>query len=291
YHVHLDTKNIDVDLTATERTGFARITFPAVTNSNILIKASPSANGTGAIVANGTSITLDVASRMVTGSVENNGNVHYRVFFAMKFDRSWTSGGTWNGGTVIADSTTSGNGQATGAWINFDTSSNRTVQAKIGISFVSVDNARDNLARENDPNTFATPFNFDTIRANADANWNRHLNQIQVSGGSANNLTTFYTALYHSFMHPNIFSDANGQYLGFDNAVHLVNPGHAAQYHNIPGWDQSRTQSAFLALIAPDEAADIADSLANMATQDAQPSCLPRWQQAASDSRGMVGDG
>jgi predicted alpha-1,2-mannosidase len=291
YHVHLDTKNIDVDLTATARTGFMKMTFPAVTNSNVLIKASPSANGTGAIVAAGTSITLDAANRMATGSVENNGSVHYRLFFALKFDRAWTGGGVWNGGTVTGNGTASGTGTATGAWVNFDTSTNRVVQVKIGISFVSVANAKDNLARENDPNTFAAPADFTTVSNNATAAWNARLNQIQVTGGTTNRNTIFYTALYHSFIHPNLFSDGNGQYLGFDGAVHTVNAGHVAQYHNIPGWDQSRTHAAFLAVMAPQEAADVADSLANDAKQDAAPACLPRWQQAANDSRGMVGDG
>ena len=292
YHVRLSpgsAEPIDVDLTATTRTGFARITFPAVANASLLIKGSPSANDAGAIVASGTSITLEPGTRTITGSVENNGSVRYRVFFAMRLDRSWTSGGTWNGGTV-GTGLSSGNGQATGAWLGFDTRTNRVVQVKVGISFVSVANARDNLARENDPQTFAAPFDFATLRTAAGAAWNAHLNRIQVSGGSTNDLTTFYTALYHAFIHPNVFSDANGQYLGFDGAVHTVNPGHA-QYHNIPGWDQSRTQSAFLAFMAPEVAADVADSLANMAKQDAAPSCLPRWQQAARDSRGMIGDG
>src|SRR5262249_53888706 len=90
--------------------------------------------------------------------------------------------------------------------------------------------------------------------------------------------------------HPNIFSDANGQYLGFDDKVHTATVGHN-QYHNIPGWDISRTQSAFLGMIAPAEAADVANSLANDVKQDVAPACLPRWQQAADDSRGMVGDG
>jgi predicted alpha-1,2-mannosidase len=291
YHVHLDTKGIDVDLTATARTGLARLTFPAVANANLLIKASPSANGDGSIVASGTQVSLDAANRMVTGSVENNGSVHYRTFFVIKLDRPWASAGVWNGATVTAGGTASGNGTSTGTFLNFDTRTNRVVQVKIGISYVSIANAMDNLARENDPSTFAAPFDFDTLRAHADAAWNARLNQIQVSGGSPSAMTTFYTALYHSYIHPNIFSDANGQYLGFDKAVHTVNPGHAAQYHNIPGWDQSRTQSAFLAFVAPDVAADVADSLANMAKQDAQPSCLPRWQQGASDSRGMIGDG
>src|SRR5262249_44893814 len=157
-------------------------------------------NGTSAIVASGTMVNFDAANRMVTGSVENNGSVHYRVFFAMKFDRSWTGGGVWNGGTVPANGTALGSGPAAGGWVNFAPSTNRGAQVKIGISFVSVANAQDNLARENDPSTFAAPSDFNTIRANADAKWNSRLNAIQVSGGSTNGMTTFYTALYHSFI-------------------------------------------------------------------------------------------
>src|SRR6185369_13497694 len=138
--------------------------------------------------------------------------VHYRTFFAMKFDRSWTGNGTWNGDNVVADSLASGNGQATGAWVNFDATSNPVVQVKIGISYVSVANARDNLQRENNPSSFAAPFDLGSLRAAAEAAWNARLNQVQVSGGSTAAMTTFYTALYHSFIHPNIFSDANGQY-------------------------------------------------------------------------------
>jgi predicted alpha-1,2-mannosidase len=291
YHVRLNPTGIDVDLTATERTGFARFTFPAVANANVLIKASPSANGTSAIVASGTSLTLDAANRRVTGSVQNNGNVSYRVFFAMQFDRAWTGGGTWNGGTVTANGTASGTGQSTGGWVNFDARTNRVVQVKIGISFVSVANALDNLVRENSPASFAAPADFDTVRANAEAAWNARLNQIQVDGGAVDDLTTFYTGMYHALMHPNIFSDANRQYRGFDGVVRTVTAGHQATYHNIPGWDHARTQSAFVAFMAPVEAADVAESLANMAKESPQPSCLPRWQQANSDSRGMIGDG
>ena len=290
YHVHLDSKNIDVDLTATERTGFARLTFPAGATGNVLIRAAPSANGAGAIVAADTSLTIDASTRMVTGSVKNNGSVTYKVYFALVFDRAWTGGGTWNGAANQPNNWSSGNGAQVGGWLNFDTQTNRVVQAKIGISFVSVANAQSNLASENDPARWTAPADFDTIKASAESAWNARLNAIQVSGGSTNDLTTFYTALYRANIHPNIFSDANGQYLGFDDKVHNTAAGRR-QFHNIAGWDISRTQSAFLGMMAPAEAADIANSLANDAAQDTAPACLPRWQQAASDSRGMIGDG
>jgi predicted alpha-1,2-mannosidase len=290
YHVHLDSKDIDVDLTATERTGFARFTFPVGANANVLIRAAPSANGAAAIVAGDTGLTIDAANRMVTGSVKNNGSVTYKVYFALVFDRAWTGGGVWNGATTRPNTWSSGNGTQVGGWLNFDTQTNRVVQAKIGISYVSVANAQSNLTSENDPAQWAAPADFDTVKAKAEAAWNARLNAIQVSGGATNDLTTFYTALYHAHIHPNIFSDANGQYLGFDDKVHVATVGHR-QFHNIAGWDISRTQSAFLGMLAPAEAADIANSLANDAAQDTAPACLPRWQQAATDSRGMIGDG
>jgi predicted alpha-1,2-mannosidase len=290
YHVHLDSKNIDVDLTATDRTGFARFTFPAGAVANVFIRAAPSANGAGAVVAGDTGLIIDAANRMVTGSVKNNGSVTYKVYFALVFDRAWTGGGTWNGATNQPNIWSASNGTEVGGWLNFDTQTSQVVQAKIGISFVSVANAQGNLASENDPTQWAAPADFDTVKAKAAAAWNARLNAIQVTGGATNDLTTFYTALYHAHIHPNIFSDANGQYLGFDDQVHNTMPGHR-QYHNIAGWDISRTQSAFLGMLAPAEAADIANSLANDAAQDTAPACLPRWQQAATDSRGMIGDG
>jgi len=108
-----------------------------------------------------------------------------------------------------------------------------------------------------------------------------------VQGGTIDEQTNFYTALYHSFFHPNIFSDVNGQYLGFDGQVHTVPAGHA-QYENIAGWDQYRSQIRLLAMLKPAVASDIAQSLVNDALEG--DNHLPRWEQANADSHGMSGD-
>jgi predicted alpha-1,2-mannosidase len=297
YHVRLSPSGsnpVDVDLTATQRTGFARFTFPAVTNATLLLNAGNSANGN---VAGGTMISsIDSANRIVSGSAQSSGcgssAFSYRVFFSMQFDRSWTSSGTWNGGTVTSGSTSSGSGSETGAFVTFNASSNPVVQVKIGISFVSIANARDNLVRENSPASFASPNDFNTVKANADAAWNVRLNQIQVTGGTTDQKTAFYTALYHAHIHPGVFSDANGQYIGFDGVTRSVAAGRV-QYHNFPGWDQHRTQMPFLAIFAPNEADDMMESFANMVKSDnsAASICLPRWEQANGDTRGMIGDG
>src|SRR5947209_644251 len=108
-----------------------------------------------------------------------------------------------------------------------------------------------------------------------------------MSGGTNSDKTVFYTALYHAQLHPNIFSDANGQYLGFDAQIHTIAPGRV-QYENFAGWDNYRSEIALLALIAPAQTADMMQSLVEMAAQDK--GGLPRWQQAACNSGGIIGD-
>lgn len=99
------------------------------------------------------------------------------------------------------------------------------VQAKVGISFVSIANARLNR------HTLAG-WDFTGTSQAARAAWNALLARIQVGGGTTDQQTTFYTALYHSLLHPNVFSDVNRQYRGFDGQVHTLPSGQATQYAN-----------------------------------------------------------
>ena len=110
------------------------------------------------------------------------------------------------------------------------------------------------------------------------------LSRIAVSGGTDTDKQTFYTALYHTLLQPNVFSDANGEYIGFDNQVHTAtyinDVGQTipyTQYANYSGWDIYRTQIPLLALLAPRETSDMMQSL----VEDAQQSgWLPRWALA-----------
>ena len=91
--------------------------------------------------------------------------------------------------------------------------------AKVGVSYVSIANAGSNR-------TSGEPgWNFATTQTAAHAAWNAQLGKIQVAGGTAAQQQMFYTALYHSLLHPNVISDVNGQYSGFDGNVHTVDPG------------------------------------------------------------------
>ena len=151
--------------------------------------------------------------------------------------------------------------------------------ARVGVSFVSVEDARANLAAE-DPG-----LGFGTIASRAQGAWNRSLGRIRVSGGPSRLLNTFYTALYHVFVAPRTFNDVNGDYLGMDGLVH--NAGGRTQYADFSGWDIYRSEIQLLSILDPKRASDMIRSL--LADAD-QSGCLPRWPYANGQSMTEVGD-
>ena len=278
YSVHLDTPNVDAELTVTPHAGYGQFTYPTSTNSTMLINAGGSINGNTY-----SNVQIDSIHREVTGSATSTvgcGSSTYTVYFAAQFDSAFHAFGTWNAATVSSGSSAS-IGSHTGAFVTFDTRQQRVVHVKVGISFVSVANAVLNNTTENGNANFATQ------RLAVDAAWNARLKSIEVQGGTEDEKRIFYTALYHTFLHPNIFNDVNGQYLGFDGHVHTIAHGHV-HYENIAGWDQYRSLIQLRALLSSAETSDIAQSLVTDAVQG--DGHLPRWEQVNVDSHGMNGD-
>lgn len=264
YQVRLAGPNVNVELAAAAHSGMGQFTYPSSTHSSMLINAGGSVNGNS-----NASVSINTSDNEVTGQATSTvgcGSEHYTLYFAAQFDHPFTHA--------------RGNGTSA-ANLTFDTTSNQVVHVKVGISFVSVANARQNRDRE------IGSSNFTAVGNAANAAWNARLNTIQVQGGTKDEKVVFYTALYHCFFHPNVFSDVNGQYLGFDGKIHTVARGHA-QYENISGWDNYRSLIRLRAIIAPNETSDIAQSLVNDAQQG--DGHLPRWEQANVDSHGMNGD-
>ena len=168
-----------------------------------------------------------------------------------------------------------------GLYLTFDTSSNQVVQAKVGISFTSGPNASANLAAEQ------TGFAFDAVHAAGVKAWNDELGKIQIGGGTAARQQVFYTGVYHALLHPNTFSDTNGQYIGFDNQVHTVQAGHV-QVANYSGWDIYRSQAQLEAIVDPAMASNAAQSIVNDAAQNN--GMMPKWAMNNGESYVMVGD-
>ncbi|MGW1559937.1 lectin [Streptomyces sp. NPDC002144] len=170
---------------------------------------------------------------------------------------------------------------ANGMYLTFDTSANPTVNAKVGISYTSDANAASNLASE------IRTWNLDTVEQANHKAWNTVLNKLQIGGGTADQQTQFYTALYHALLHPNVFSDANGQYMGMDNQVHRLAKGQQAQYANYSGWDTYRSQTQLLAMVEPKVTSDVVTSMLNGYDQTG---LLPKWASNNGESYVMVGD-
>lgn len=283
YRVTLDSYGIEAELTAGIRVGMHRYTFPRTAQANVLLDVGRQiAGGTDAAIPQrdpgfySASVQID-DDRTVSG-VANPDRTRpqgYAVYFVARFNRPFTSFGVWSGrGGVPRPGETSVSAVGAGAYVSFDATSDPVVIAKVGISFVSVDNARTNLGSE----LAGDDFDFDGLRRRTRSSWNDALSAIVVSGGGAPR-RSFYTALYHVQHHPNVFSDANGEYLGHDGRVHAIGandplPAGSSYYANYSLWDTYRGEMQLLALIAPERYRDMMRSLAAIALQGGR---LPRW--------------
>jgi putative alpha-1,2-mannosidase len=181
--------------------------------------------------------SIDAANRVVSGSV-TSGNFcgyigtadrrsYYTLYFVAHFDAPFLNTGTWQNSAIrpntteAAGGTTYGSrgfvppGKGSGGWVVLDTSKSANVGVRVGISYVSQANAEANLRAEN-----PTGSTFDTVRKKAHAAWNEALNKIQIEGGTHDEQVVFYTALYHTLMGENLYSDVDGSYMGMDGKVH-----------------------------------------------------------------------
>jgi predicted alpha-1,2-mannosidase len=274
YSVGLGNPAIKTELTATLHSAMGRFSFPPTSAADLLFKLKDSANGDY-----GAAMAAIVGDREVTGSMSSGGfcgtGRPYVLYFDVVFDQPFTAS------KVIAESGKSTPGFV---FVTFDATKNQTVQAKVGISFVSVDNARANWTAENPPSQWS----FDTVKAAAVALWNDVLGAVQISGGTSSEQELFYTALYHALLHPNVATDTNGQYTGFDGMVHTVSGGQKEQYVNYSGWDIYRSQVQMSALVAPQAMSDSAQSMLNDAAQNG--GMLPKWSLEYGENGIMVGD-
>lgn len=268
YGVRLDTYGIDAELTATTHTGLQRYTFPPTPQANVIFDVSRSIEG----VHDGSFEVVD------EDTVRGWARGSYPVYFEADFSRPFASFGTYLGEALSPGSRTASGGGA-GGWVSFDALTSQEVTTKVGISFVDAAGARSNLDAE------APTFDFDGTRAAARSAWNRELAKVQVTGSDELELRTFYTALYHSLLHPNVFNDVDGRYLGFDNQVHQAVG--REQYANFSSWDTYKAQNQLLSSVWPARYRDMLLSLLADAREGGK---LPRWGEQNRDSSHMTGD-
>ena len=274
YSVGLSS-GIRVQLAAALHSGIASFTYPAGASSHtILIDLSRNLTAVydAHVSIRGNSVTGSVAS----GGFCSTGN-KYTIYFALETDGNPSASGTFDE-MQVRPGVMSGSGSRAGAYLSF-ASKTATVYLKAGISYVSIANAKMNLHSE------IPGWDVEGVRRDARTKWNAVLGHALVKGGSEAQQRVFYTALYHSMLHPSVFSDVNGEYRGFDDRVHVAH-GHV-QYANYSGWDIYRSQVQLITMLLPNVGGDIAESLVADAREGGG---LPIWPVANDESGVMSGD-
>ncbi|MBD8077956.1 GH92 family glycosyl hydrolase [Cellulosimicrobium arenosum] len=312
YDVALDS-GVDVSLAATTRAGSGEFTYPAGAPATMLVRTSDSLVG-----SSDADVTIDPETRTITGSV-TSGNFcgpftgdqilqhsYYTVHFVAQFDSDFAAWGTWEddalepgatdaqGGTGYTGGLdANGNaangyppaGKGSGAYVTFADGAGAGTQVgvRVGISYVSAENAAQNLATEIPDGT-----THDEVALGTSDAWDAELSRASVAGGTDDERTTFYSALYHALLHPNVTSDVKGEYTGFDLATHEVPDGQDAQYATFSGWDVYRSQIQLLTLLDPDRGSDVAASLLAQANQN--DGVWDRWTHNSGAVHVMAGD-
>ncbi|MGD0967051.1 MAG: GH92 family glycosyl hydrolase [Candidatus Aquilonibacter sp.] len=268
YAVNVGSPAIRTELSTTDRTGLGVFTFPANTASYVMIDAASNQAGVtdaSARIVGTNEIAGSASSGFFCGMPDR-----YTVYFIARFDRPFAEANVFNGGR----------GPHAGAWARFDTTHNTAVRVQVAISFVDAQGAGKNLAAE------AKSWDIAAVRNAALGAWSAMLARVEISGGTRDQQRQFYTALYHTMLHPNLISDADGRYRGFDGNVHTVRAGHA-EYANYSDWDIYRTEIPLIALLVPDRASDMEQSLVDAYRASGW---LPRWPVVNQPSSVMGGD-
>jgi putative alpha-1,2-mannosidase len=218
YSVKLDDDGILAEMTATKRVGFHRYTFPVTEQANLILDLKWRDKWLQ------TDISVDGPNRTIEGVRRSSSWAkNQTVYFVAKFSQPHTFAQLGNGGESMGlkgSASISGNGGLLS--LQFQSRPTEPLLLKVAISYVSIEGARKNLEAE------LPGWDFDEVRADAKAAWNKELSKIEVSGGTDDQTTNFYTALYHTLIQPNVFNDVDGRYKGHDGKVHQL-PGYSVQ--------------------------------------------------------------
>jgi predicted alpha-1,2-mannosidase len=242
YAVMLQDYGIKAELTATERVGFHRYSFPESRNAHIIIDVTHSFTpGRESYVK----IVTDTQIQGYTiGAQEGSYDMPLKCYFFAEFSKPFASAGVWHGDKKEQNIKEASGSDGIGAYVNYTTTAGEQILVKVGISFVSIEGAKRNLETE------APHWDFNKVHKRARDIWNAKLNKIAVKGGSEEQKIIFYTAMYHSLLFPRTFSDVDGSYYShFDHKVRRVE--NSRYYVDFSLWDTYRALHPLLAWLEP----------------------------------------
>ena len=289
----LDKYNVKCELTATPRTSMARFTFPAG-QSNILLNL-----GEGLTNESGATVRFvndrEIEGTKLLGTFCYNPQAVFPIYFVMRINKVPAKRGYWKMmrpmGVAAQWDDTAGkyklytaytkeiSGDDIGVWFTYDTTAEEVIEVSMGVSFVSIENARLNLDTEQSGK------NFSQVLADARMRWNEDLSRILVEGGTEEQKTVFYTALYHTLIHPNILQDVNGQYPAMESDQILTTKGE--RYTVFSLWDTYRNVHQLLTLVYPERQLQMVRSMLDMYREHGW---LPKWELYGRETLTMEGD-
>ena len=279
---HLSLKmneDIDVDLTVTKRSGIGKFSFDNSNYGTLIIGTGINSSPPERIKDAFVKITSNSSCEGYTRGGDFCGTESdYKIYFAAEFDRPSIYNGTWKEKKLSAKKNSSG--KNSGAYFTFDTNEIDKINYRIAISFVSIENAKENLKNEEKHSTF------EEYQRETSKEWDKYLSTIKIKSKNEDRIKQFYTHFYHSLIHPNIVSDVNGEYMGADFKVHKTKENRE-QYSSFSVWDTYRTQGQLIAMLFPKKSSDMMQSLVDFAEQAGG---YGRWILANIETGIMQGD-
>jgi len=278
YRVRLREPEILAEVTATVHCGFTRFHMEDSSDLFLLLNTGKSLaleGGGGVRIVSKT----EVEGYNISGGFCGESN-RQTVYFVARFNKPAVEQGIWKGRESVTGRSLDAENASLGAWLRFELDSVRTVLVKVGISYVSVSNARSNLDAE------IPHWDFDRIHSEARAEWETALSRIQIDDMPDDRHVKFYTALYHSLIHPNIISDVNGDF-PLMGRTGTGNSKKEERYSVFSLWDTYRTLHPLLTLMYPERASAMVRTMVEMYRESGW---LPKWELAANETRMMVGD-
>lgn len=271
YSVDLTNNKVKVELTATPRTGFHRYTFHSRKIQNIVLDLKHRDK----VLESGIRI---VGKDEVEGyRISQEWAQRQMVYFVMKFSKPFESRAMEAGDDLLTEATEY-SGDNIKVIFSFDASTGKEIMVKVGISGVSVEGARANLENE------LPGWDFDQARKDAQEMWESELGKIQVEGGTADQQTIFYSALYHVMLSPNLYMDVDGKYRGRDLEVHQSDG--FRNYTVFSLWDTYRAAHPLFSIIDRRRTGDFINTFIH---QYEEGGLLPVWELSANETNCMIG--
>lgn len=293
YSNQLTRYGIKTEVSATMRTSIARFTFPRGKSNLLLNLGEGLTNESGAWIKRISD--TEVEGMKVLGTFCYNSQAVFPIYFVMRLQKQPKTTGFWKKQREMtaekAWDDTAGQyklytryqrdiaGDDIGAYFSFETQENETIEVQLGVSFVSVENARQNLDAEQ------KGFDFERVKASAQQQWNEALSRVKVESGTPDQRVVFYTALYHALLHPNVLNDVNGDYPIMESGKN----GKTAhtRYTVFSLWDTYRNVHQLLTLLYPEKQTDMVRSMIGMYKERGW---LPKWELYGRETLTMEGD-